>query len=474
MKAFICLALLVALSASAEVETENFVHVLTNENFSQFIAQNEFVLVKFYAPWCGHCKSLAPEFASAAEDLKDSPYKLANLDATVHTEAASKFQIKGYPTLYFFINGKHITYNGGRKKDDIISWIFKKTQPTSTELQTVEEVENFKLTSDVVLVFMGHLGFDAFITKTKEIDDVVFGHCKTAECLSHYKVRNGSIVLFKNFDNGRNDLAPFFGINELKALIEKEGVPQVIVYSSKYEKTIFEGKQVYVFYLYNKSEPTADKYEKLARTLSPKLKAQFQVQTVLSDIESNDEAKLNEKLLDIRKDQLPFVLIADLKSKPKKYFFNEEINSENILRFAENWAKNRLQPEQKSEEIPKTQGPVTKIVGKTWKEIVYEKNKDVLVKYYAPWCGHCKSVAPIYEELAKLLTPINPNLVIAEIDVAANEFEFELASYPTFHIFPAATKKLEAFKGDRTVDGFIEFLEKHATHTINKTPKTDL
>lgn len=474
MRTLVCLVFLVIFTASVDVQVEDFVHVLTNENFSQFIAENEFVLVKFYAPWCGHCKALAPEFSRAAEDLKDSPYKLAKLDATVHTEAASKFQIQGYPTLYFFINGKHITYSGGRKNDDIISWIFKKTQPTSIELTSVEEVENFKLTNDVVLVFLGHLGFDAYMTKTKEIDDVAFGHCKTLECVNHYKAKNGSIVLFKNFDNGRNDLNPFFGIRELKGLIEKEGVPQVLVYSEKYEKTIFEGKQVYLFYIFDKSDSTAEAYEKVARTLSQKIKTQYLVQTVISDMNASYELKLSEKLLEIKKEQIPMVLIVDTKSKPKRFYLRQEINSENILQFVESWSKNRLQPEQKSEDIPLTQGPVTKIVGKSWKDIVYEKNKDVLVKYYTPWCGHCKSVAPIYEELAKLLTPINPNLIIAEIDISANEFEFELASYPTFHIFPAGNKKLEAFKGDRTIEGFIEFIEKHATHPLIKTPKTDL
>jgi len=51
-----------------------------------------------------------------------------------------------------------------------------------------------------------------------------------------------------------------------------------------------------------------------------------------------------------------------------------------------------------------------------------DSTKDVLVEYYAPWCGHCKSLAPIYEELAQSLKS-NPNVLIAKMDATANEAE---------------------------------------------------
>lgn len=117
-------------------ELDNGVLVLTDANFDEEIAKHEHILVEFYAPWCGHCKKLAPEYEGAAEVLSkhDPPYVLGKLDATENKASAEKYGIQGFPTLFYFINGNKMEYTGGRTKDTIVEWILKKSGPPSTEL----------------------------------------------------------------------------------------------------------------------------------------------------------------------------------------------------------------------------------------------------------------------------------------------------------------------------------------------------
>ena len=98
-----------------EIDDKDVV-VLKEGNFSDFVTKNKFVMVEFYAPWCGHCQSLAPEYAAAATELKADGVMLAKVDATEENELAQEYDIQGFPTVYFFVDGVHRPYPGPRNK----------------------------------------------------------------------------------------------------------------------------------------------------------------------------------------------------------------------------------------------------------------------------------------------------------------------------------------------------------------------
>merc|ERR1719430_1993798 len=153
MKSLVCLLAVASIGLGAEVTKDEGVSVLTVENFDEVIEGNEFVLVEVYAPWCGHCKALAPEYAKAAGILaeKESKIVLAKLDATEEGAVAEKFEVRGYPTLKFFRNGKATEYGGGRTADTIVSWLEKKTGPPALAVASVEEATAFVAGKDVAV-----------------------------------------------------------------------------------------------------------------------------------------------------------------------------------------------------------------------------------------------------------------------------------------------------------------------------------
>lgn len=98
-----------------EVDDKDVV-VLKEGNFSEFLKKNRHVMVEFYAPWCGHCQALAPEYATAATELKGEGVALAKVDATEENELAQEYDVQGFPTVLFFVDGVHKPYTGQRNK----------------------------------------------------------------------------------------------------------------------------------------------------------------------------------------------------------------------------------------------------------------------------------------------------------------------------------------------------------------------
>jgi len=135
--------------SSSDSGSEGDVITLTSSNFKELVLQSEDEwLVEFFAPWCGHCKNLEPEWKKAAKQLKGR-MKLGAVDATVFQDLAQSYSIQGFPTIKYFPGGIKSSsaqdYNGGRSAEDIVAWAMEKVSKNMPVPEVVELIDNERL-----------------------------------------------------------------------------------------------------------------------------------------------------------------------------------------------------------------------------------------------------------------------------------------------------------------------------------------
>jgi len=463
--------------AVAEITKDEGVLVLTVDNFQEALDANEYVLVEFYAPWCGHCKALAPEYAKAAGILAeiDSPIKLGKLDATEEGAIAEKFEVRGYPTLKFFKNGKAMEYGGGRTADTIVSWVEKKTGPPAKTLASLEEAKAFVDGKSVAIIgFFKDETTDAakgFLAAAGMMDDFQFGITGDDAIAAEYGVEGEAVVLLKDFDDGKAVLSEGITEESVGVFISSESLPLVVDFNHETAQKIFSGeiKSHLLVFSSAKADSHADTLAML-KEIATENKGKMLFVTINTDEE--DHKRILE-FFGITDSELPTFRAIKLgedmaKFKPE----DDSLATANVKSFVADFLDGKLKQHLMSEEIPEDWDAtgVKVLVGKNFHDVAMNAEKDVLVEFYAPWCGHCKQLTPIWDKLGETYKD-HPTIVIAKMDSTANELEeVKVQGFPTIKLFKKGTNEIVDYNGDRTEEGFTKFLEEEP----KEQPKDEL
>ncbi|OAF69158.1 hypothetical protein A3Q56_03101 [Intoshia linei] len=449
------------------------VKIATTENFYEIINSQPYVVVMFYAPWCGHCKKFLPIFDTSSNrlDHDNVDILLVKVDATVETELANKFAVNSYPTFKQFRQGRHSDFNGPRSSTDEFTDYVKKHAGIASEEITEYSHVPAKISIDTTTV-IGLFEHDSSPLYNKYIDasspirdQFVFYHTFgeiTKKLFSDYKLKKGAasilVIKPKRFTSQYEEDYFVYTDNEalpLTEFLDKHSIPLVGEFTQKTKTYMYKEVKPILFafmtvdwtktvqketqYWRNQVLETAKKFKKLVTFV------------IIDDTKMSEEAS-NFGFGDTSYD----FNVGILAEGEVKYRLEEELDEwsdETVSDFVEAFLDKKLKPYYKSQRSPLNQGIVKTAVGSTFNEMVVNSGKNVFLKIYAPWCGHCKKLSPKFEKLAKDMKK-KEDLIFVQVDTTQNDIPSSLNTdgFPTLFLIKKGSKVEDAIKYDEKME----------------------
>lgn len=312
----------------------------------------------------------------------------------------------------------------------------KKTGPPSEALACADLDATVKK-NKLSLVLFGEQTTEmgkAFIATAQTSDKASFYHT-TADCAAANGASADGVSLFRNFDEPRIAYTGKVNDADMEAFIKANSVASLFKFSDDSVEAIFHNSSPAIVYFAD-GEPHAA-FEAASKTMKGKILFTY------SGVSEGIQEQLGE-FVGVSKEDLPCIrIIKPAESGVTKFKYEgamNDITGESISEFVSNWEAGKLSPFRKSEAAPEdNNGPVRIIVGTAWEQEVVKSENDVLVKFYAPWCGHCTSLAPHWTALGEDVKGIK-GLVIAKYDATKNESDgVEVESFPTLKLYQKGT-----------------------------------
>ncbi|CUV05486.1 unnamed protein product [Cryptosporidium hominis] len=568
------------------------VTIQTDESFENLLANNDYLIILFTAPWCGMSKraiNQIHEMVKYFEHSNDFSIEHPNrffyskklliglVNVPEFPNLSMKLNVLDYPTIKLVKKEENqklkiIDFYGNIYHKKVISWIIQQisrleNNPKSQliQLSTIDNIKFFLEISGYSVIYLHEFESPKKYNNTEYLlvvdickiyDDVIFGEAnyndlkksllinkdiidknefqfnitdiienneKKSKILlfnsgKHVKTINGPFkeeaLILNTIDYYKQENIIFLNKDTIGNLIDNGGTILLLIFSGNSENYIEE--------LNKESSIIHQFYNILQRVIAIRNEKADKSNRYLEErplfVMSGNEGPINRRFMDflhIDDDLLPsIIMINDLNvSPPKKYHLdlpkiylnnlesntgiggitssnnNAEIlsigkpnesnwiilNNHTSINFSPNIISDFIDEVRSgmvnityhSQVTPSKQnGPVFILVGNTFKEIVYDSTRDVLVLFYTPWCGHCKTFDPIYNEVANIVTS-KTNVLVAKIDMSANfipddQIGRKIFRFPTIKLYKKREKANPIdFDGEREVNSILDFIWIH-------------
>ncbi|CBZ54417.1 putative thioredoxin [Neospora caninum Liverpool] len=494
------------------------------ETYKEFLASHPFVLVMYYAPWCYWSKATLPEFHAAAKILAhhEPPVILALVDSVEEEDIANFEDIREFPTLKFFIDGRGQPYQGRRHRTHLVHWVETRLDrdKSLTSTQHLDEMMSNREHGHLVIVgAFNSSGFDAnaYVSVARRFgEDVFFGHVQDAQLIDHLRQHIRRLQKGKIPADVERRLAnpPFIAVfskhahepdvhlytgnpSDVAALTSFVGrfrFPLISIFDADRlpENFFTDPRPKAVLIVDTKANPNALAAVEAETSTDPVVRAFLQgarkhrqsLLATVCGVNSPFEKHMLE-LLGVDEDALPALRIMSVNADsegphhPALKFRPEEKSSGRsgqarvpirtlspsvVSTFFDDFVGRKLEPYFRSEAVSdeeEPRGTVKTVVGSTFQQLVKDADGDVFIEFYAPWCGYCRKLEPAYKELAARLRDV-PGVTIAKIDATRNEVPgMKVPGYPTLFLFPHGKKHDPplVYSGERTVEDMLEWLQ---------------
>ncbi|KAF0989602.1 hypothetical protein HZS_2354 [Henneguya salminicola] len=466
-----CQIFLTLLFFSILSNANSLVEELTDDNIdSKMKGKN--ALVMFYSPSCGHCQRLKPTYEALSEAI-ESKVMISKIDCTEGgKKTCSKYSVNGFPTVKFISRVESVEviedYDGNRELNDLVSFVHENSRPAISELKK-DDIAAF-ISSDTLPVIFGFFKDPKsnFLTKMFNLAPsfkkyYLIGYTLSQEAAKEHDQKIDTVVLYRQHKYKSPFEQPFIAIDSEKSfpmLLQNNKHSLVDIRTPKNEME-FSNPMISVFLPIDPHRSKAA----FRRFRSIMAKAAQKVKDLTFTISTLEDYKTFVDDISAQRNENDIHLVA-FDVNGNKFLAKETASIDDHKKFetilndfiADFKKGNILEKFIKSQPVPTSdESNVKTVVAKNFDEIVFDKEKDVLIEFYAPWCGHCKSLAPIYEELATLLKS-EKRLIIAKMDATANEVhkDFGVQGFPTIYLSKGGKKSSPIlFNGKRDVSTSI-------------------